>query len=263
MTNPLAYTTPELPDDSILKISPSSFAKFVNSPHTWYRDEVLKENPFTHNTSTVIGTIVHYCAEMISKNEEVDQAAIDDYIDSFEIHDEYDPDLVRQHYVLMAETLVNFYVLENEMFEAETKHVTGLGEGFYVGGTLDRLEGTKEDCMICDYKTYNSKTKPKTIPSNYKYQLLVYAFLLFANGYNPTRIRLIYINRNIDGGTSDKTGKPLKSYPPEVTVLTDIITDEDMEFIQGLLDLCVDTYKTGVKYPELLHVIYHDPRLRV
>ena len=72
----------------------------------------------------------------------------------------------------------------------------------------------------------------------------------------------MYINRQIDGGISDKTGKPLKSYPPEVTVLTETITQEDLDFIGSLLELCVDTVEASKLHPELTHVIFHDPRLR-
>ena len=262
-TSPLAYTTPELPKDAKFKISPSSFSKFIQTPHVWYREQVLKENPFTHNTSTVIGTIVHYCAEMVSKGEMVDQKAIEEYINSFELHDDYDPEVVRHQYPMMAECLVNDYVMEHSMFEAETQHLVEIAKKYYAGGTLDRLEGDKRDCMIVDYKSYHSKTKPKTIPIYYRYQLLTYATILKKNGYNPTRIRLVYVNRYIDGGVSEKTGKPLKSYSPEVTVLTETITDEDIAFINGLLQLCVDSLEATKKHPELTHIIWHDARLRV
>ncbi len=263
MTNPLAYTSPELPEGAKRKISPSAFAKFVTAPHNWYRSEILKENVFTHNTSSVIGTIVHYCAEKVSKNEMVDKKAIEEYIDSLEINDDYDPDIVRHQYPLMAEELVNSYVLGRDMFEAETQHMIDIGDGYYAGGTLDRLEGDKKDTLIVDYKTYHSKTKPKVIPANYKYQLLTYAAILRNKGYNPTRIRLVYINRYIDGGISEKTGKPLKSYPPEVTILTEVITDEDLEFIESLMELCIDSLEATEKYPELTAIIWHDPRLKV
>lgn len=263
MTNPLAYTTPELPEGAVFKISPSSFSKFIQAPHIWYREQVLKENPFTHNTSTVIGTIVHYCAEMVSKEEMVDQNAIEDYIDSFDVHEDYEPEVVRHQYPMMAECLVNDYVMEHTMFEAETQHVAEIINKYYSGGTLDRLEGSKDDCMVVDYKSYHSKTKPKTIPIYYRYQLLTYASILKKNGYNPTRIRLAYVNRYIDGGISEKTNKPLKSYPPEVTVLTETITDEDIEFIDGLLELCVDSMEATLKHPELTHIIWHDKRLEV
>jgi len=261
--NPLAYSSPKLPEGAKFKISPSAFAKFIQAPHNWYRSEVLKEDPFSHSTSTVIGTIVHYCAEMVSKGEMVDKDAINDYIDGFDLHDDYDPDVVRHQYPMMAEELVNSYVLGREMLEAEVQHLLDIGDDYYAGGTLDRLEGEKDDCMIVDYKTYHSKTKPKTIPAYYKYQLLVYAAILRGKDYNPTRIRLVYINRHIDGGVSEKTGKPLKSYPPEVTILTETITDEDFDFIEGLMELCIDSLEATERYPELTAVIWHDPRLAV
>lgn len=262
MTNPLAYSSPELPEGTKFKISPSAFSKFIQTPHNWYRSEILNEDPFTHSTSTVIGTIVHYCAEMVSKEEMVSKDDIEDYIDSFDIHDDYDPDIIRSQYPGMAEELVNSYVTENHMLEAETQHVMDLGDGYIAGGTVDRIEGDKSDCMVVDYKTYNSKTKPKVIPPYYKYQLLVYALILRSKGYNPTRIRLVYVNRNIDGGISEKTGKPLKSYPPEVTVLTETLVEDDFEFIERQIELCIDSMEATNAYPELTHVIWHDPRLK-
>jgi len=261
--NPLVYVPATVPDDAKFKISPSSFSKFIQTPHDWYRNEVLGEKSFTHSTSTVIGTIVHYCAEMVTKEQMVDTVAINEYIDMLDIHDDYDPAVVREQYIQMAECLVNDYVLDRGFLEAETQHVTEVVPGYYAGGTLDRLEGTKNDCMVVDYKSYSSKTKPKVIPIYYKYQLLVYANILKQNGYNPTRIRLVYINRFINGGTSEKTGKPLKSYPPEVTVLTEVLEDSDFDFIEGLLKLCVDSIKATEKHPELTHIIWHDPRLKV
>ena len=264
MNNPLIYQPAPVPEDCTFKISPSSFANFINAPHNWYRNEVLKENPFSHNTSSVIGTIVHYCAECVATNRMVNPAVIEEYINMLEVHEDYDPQEVRSNYQAMAETLVNDYVLENkrQYLECEFSVATEVAKGHYVAGTCDVLQGSKEDCMLVDYKTYNSKTEPKSIPLYYRYQLLTYAFALQHMGYNVTRIRLVYVNRNIDGGISEKTGKPLKSYPPKVTVLTETLTEEDFDFIQGLLELAVDSLEAAKKHPELLHVIFHDPRLR-
>lgn len=262
MTNPLEYKEIALPDDCVFKISPSKFADFITHPHRWYRSEISKEDVFTYNTSSVIGTIVHYCAEMVAKGEIVDQNAIDEYINSKEPSDEYDPEVVRAHYVDMAETLVNDYVLHNTFFKVEEQFLTEIRDGYYAGGTSDALQGDQDDCMIVDYKSYNSKTKPRAFPAGYKYQLLVYAYILRKLGYNVTRLRLVFINRNIEGEISEKTGKRLKSYPPEVTVLTESVTEEDFDFIEGLLELSVDTVQHHKKHPELAHITWHDPRLR-
>mgnify|MGYP003667817656 CR=1 FL=1 len=254
-----------LPDDCELNISPSGFANFVQRKHQWYRENVLKEEGFTGSTSSVLGTIVHAIAECVATDVPVDIEAIEKYVYA---NAERDPeicaDTVLDNYEQMATELVNSYVIPNmeNYLEVESVHMAGLGDGIYVSGSLDVLEGTKEDACVVDYKTYNSKSTPKSIPQNYKYQLLVYAFLLKYNGYNPTRIKLVYVSRNIDGGLSEKTGNPLKSYPPTVTVLVEAIDEEGMEFIEGLLNLCKDTVKAGEKYPELLHVIWQDPRLK-
>ena len=262
MTNPLIYVPTPMPEGGVFKISPSAFPKFVDRPHIWYRDEVLDENPFSHNTSSVIGTIVHYCAECVARNQDVNQDYIDEYINLLEIHDEYDPNVVREQYTNMAERLVNDYVLEcSDILEVETQHVVEIKDGFYAGGTIDLLQGSKEECMLVDYKSYSSKTKPRAIPSHYKYQLLVYCYILAVLGYNVSRIRLVYINRHIEGEISEKTGKQMKSYPPEVTVLTETIIEEDLAFIEGLLLLAVDSVKASEAHPELRHVIWHDPRL--
>lgn len=262
MTNPLEYVSTPIPEDGIFKFSPSQFAKFIQAPHNWYRSEIIKTDVFDYNTASVLGTIVHYCAEMVAKGEDVDKNMINDFVASKAKKDDFSAGEVLSQYVEMAERLVNDYVLDRDFLEVETQHCCHLKDGYYAAGTLDILEGTKEDCLIGDYKSYSSKTKPKVIPAHYKYQLLVYAFILLQNGYNPTRIRLIYINRNIEGDISEKTGKRLKSYPPEVTILTETITEDDIEFISGLLELAVDTCEASKKHPELTHVIWHDPRLK-
>jgi hypothetical protein len=259
----LDYVSTPIPEDGVFKISPSAFSKFVDSPHKWYREEVLKEDVFDYNTASVLGTTVHYCAEKVAKNEEVDINEIEKYIASKECNEEYEPDTVRGQYIPMAERLVNDYVNTRPQYlHVEEQFCAHVKDGYYAAGTLDGAEGSKEDCMITDYKTYSSKTKPRAIPQHYKYQLLVYAWILTQLGYTVTRIRLVYVNRNIEGEISEKTGKRLKSYPPEVTVLTDTIEDGDLDFIEGLLHLCVDSCEASKAHPELAHVIWHDPRLK-
>lgn len=266
MANPLEYdhSTDYLPDDCVLKISPSKFSTFITKKHQWYREVILEEGGFKGSTSSVIGTIVHYIAECVATRKDIDKAAIYEYVESNKHLEDYCADTVLGSFEAMASVLVNDYVLPNmdNYLEVEYRASASIGEGIYASGSLDVLEGTKDDCCIVDYKTYNSKTKPKVIPANYKYQLLVYAFILKANGYNPSRIKLVYVNRHIDGGVSEKTGKPLKSYYPEVTVLVESITDEDLDFIGSVLELCKDSLIAGEEHPELLHVIWNDQRLK-
>jgi len=262
MSNKLDYVPTPKPYEGATVFSPSAFSKFVERPHEWYRNEILKEDKFGGNTSSYIGTICHYIAEMVALGEEVDKNEIERYIDSKETSEDYNPDIVRECYPEMATALVNDYVLDRAYLAVEKQMIGELCKGYFAGGTVDALEGTKEDTVVSDYKTYSSSRKPSSIPSYYKYQLLVYAAIARANGYNPTRIRLIYVNRPIVGEFSPKTGKQFKSYPSEVTVLTESITEEDFSFIESLLDLAVDSLEASKKYPELTHVIFHDMRLK-
>jgi len=257
----LDYVSTPIPEEGVFKISPSGFAKFIERPHQWYREEVLGEDGFDYNTASVLGTIVHYCAEKVAKQEEVDIDEIERYISKHGVTEDFIPEIVHNQYVDMAERLVNDYVNGREFLEVESQIAAPVKDGFWAAGTLDALEGSMKDCMMVDYKTYSSKTKPRAIPQHYKYQLLVYAWILMQSGYNVTRVRLVYINRNIEGEISEKTGKRLKSYPPEVTVLTETIEKSDLDFIEGLLNLAVDSCLASDKHPELAHVIWHDPRL--
>lgn len=77
----------------------------------------------------------------------------------------------------------------------------------------------------------------------------------------PQRIRLVYVNRPIDGGISEKTGKPLKSYPPEVTVLTECITDEDWDLISNTLMLIALSVKKIKEDPSLIPLIFKSMKL--
>jgi RecB family exonuclease len=265
MTNKLSYVKTPKPYPEATVFSPSQFAKFIEKPHLWYREQILGESGFTGNTSSVIGTIVHYIAEAVANDEPVDKAEIERYIDSKEPSEDYDPDTVRLHYPEMAEVLINDYVLENKnnFLATELQLTADLNKDYFIGGTIDIIEGSAEDAMISDYKTYSSSTKPKRIPNNYKYQLLIYAAMALANNFNVTRIRLVYVSRGIVGEISPKTGRQFKSYPSEVTVLTEVLTDEDMDFIKSMLYLCVDSLEATKKQPELTHIIWHDPRLQV
>jgi len=264
MTNPLEYVPAEVPGDCILKISPSAFSHFIDKPHRWYRQEILKEDPFSHNTSTVLGTIVHYCAEKVAKKESVRYHDIEEYIDMLEAHDDYCPTTVRANWELMAEAVVNGYVMGlTDIHSVESQVCRHIKDGIYAAGTYDLLRGPQHDALLADYKSYNSKSKPKSIAYYYKYQLLVYAWILREYDIAVNRIQIIAVNRNIEGEISEKTGKRLKSYPPEATVMTEVITEEDINFIESMLELCADSYLATQKNPELTHLIWHDPRLKV
>lgn len=253
----------ELPEDAF-RISASSFNKFMTSPHTWFREHVLGEEGFTGSTSSVIGTCVHYIAEKFAKGEHPNVNEIEQYITNHTDDEDVDCQEVRNQYKIMGEALVNQYLATNKPYRIEEFISTELYPGVFPSGSCDAVIGSDDSACIVDYKTYNSTTKPKAIPLNYKYQLLIYAYLYQLQGVNIDRIRLVYINRSIDTRyISEKTGKPCgKVVLPEVTVLTESITEEDIDFIKSTLSLCAETYLKYKEEPSLAYLLYRDYRLK-
>jgi len=247
----------QLPDGAF-RIGASSFNNFMTKPHEWYREKVLGESGFEGNTASVIGTCVHYCAEMVGKGAHPDKNEIEQYITNHEDNPDVDCAEVRRQYPQMVPVLINQYVLKNMPTEVEPFVSYELQPGYFPSGSIDAIQND----ILVDYKTYSSKTKPKSIPMNYMYQLLIYAYICKKLGKDIQRARLVYINRYIDGGVSEKTGKPLKSYAPEVTVLTESITDDDMDFIESVMNLCIETTDLALKKPELAYMLFRDYRLK-
>jgi len=243
--------------DGVFKISPSSFSRFMDRPHEWYREHVLGEGGFEGNTASVIGTLVHYVAEQVARGNTPDNGEMAQYVANHKDNEDVDSSTVLTDYVPMAERLVNDYVLPNMPEAVEEFIQLDLGDGVYAAGSVD----ARDNGMVIDYKSYNSKSKPKSIPMHYRYQLLIYAYIYTKTGIPIDRIRLVYINRNIVGAISEVTGKQLKSYPPEVTVLTESITKDDLDFIESVLTLCKDTYLKAKEDPSLVHLLYKDMRL--
>ena len=250
----------ELPEGAF-RISASQFSKFMDYPHQWFREHVLGEEGFQGNTASVLGTIIHGIAAAVSNGEQITREDIEPYLLEQRSNPDVDIAEIRSQYPAMAERLVNDYIIPNRpnLEEAEPFVFDELYDGVFPSGSIDRVEKVGDGTFrIVDFKTYNSKTKPKSIPMNYKYQLLIYAYIYG----NVSQIRLVYLNRNIDGGVSEKTGKPLKSYPPEVTVLTETITQDDIDFIISVLRLCAETYLTYKENPSLAYLLYRDFRLK-
>jgi hypothetical protein len=258
--------TTVLPEGAF-RISASKFNTFMTAPHTWYREVVLDEAGFTGNTSSVIGTLVHYTAEQKALGLEPDLSEIEQYLENHSNVIEYpdiDVHVVRDSWKQMAMTLVNEYVLpnRNNLEEVEPFVYKELYPGYFPSGSIDRVEKVGDSTMrIVDYKTYNSKTKPKSIPMYYKYQLLIYAYIY---SKPVSEIRLVYVNREIDDRyISEKTGKQCgKIHPPEVTVLTEQVTQDDLDFIESVLRLCCESHMLVQENPDLAYLIYRDFKLK-
>ena len=246
------------------RISPSMVAKFTDKKWEWYQSQVLGNHTFSGNTSTVLGTCVHRCAEVCAKfktNEEraVLRIEIPAYITSFKDNPEVDINYCLEQWKPMGQVLIDYLTLYGMPERSEDKIACKIMDGVYVGGTADAVLGD----TIIDFKTTSNLTINDTyIPNNYKIQLLTYAYIYRKNGIDINNMRIVWITNNVVGRISEKTGKPMKDYPARVIPVTQIITNEDMEFIENYLKLIAETYLKGKECPELVYLLYGDYRLK-
>ena len=259
-------------------ISPSSLGKFFNEPHNWYRDTFLGEKSFTGSTSTILGTIVHYCAEQHIKGLPIDKMQIYQYlyeqcchpfINGFPTSEskaksfllsqarlEFDIEHILYQYPLMASVLID-KINTLEPTKAEEIVSTEIIPGYWAAGSVDLLCGQD----LYDYKTTSSLSPPKSISYEHKLQLLTYAYAHIKNG-NPIRsINIIYVTTNVTGRTGT-SGKPLADYPATATILTHYITAEDIDFIESILKLVAETAEYVKANPNLAYIIFRDYRLK-
>lgn len=246
------------------RLSGSSFAKWVSTPWSWYREQVLGIDRFEGTTSSVLGTCVHLAAQAYELGISHIKDEVEHQLQEYS-YDNPDLDLdvyeIKHQFPLMAEALVDGYLRTAPKAEAVEEDLSvEVADGLYAQGSVDR----REKGMIIDYKTFNSTTDPKAMPSYYKYQVLFYAWLYLQKGIHIDRVRLVYISRELDTRRiSEKTGKPIgKVTPARTVVLTEEVTVEDLEWVQSMVDLWVRTMQLSINHPEYRDVLWHDPRLR-
>jgi hypothetical protein len=244
--------------EGAFRISPSAVSKFADKKWEWYRAQVLGEEVFKGNFFSVLGSCVHRIAESYTKLQKVDKQELYGYIDSSECLEQEEKDRIKDQMIPMGQVLIDYLRVHGIPEKSEDAICVELMPGVYVGGTADALIGD----TIVDYKTTSKITPDDFIPMHYKWQLLTYAWVYRKLGVDVTRMRIVWITQNIVGRISEKTGKPMKDYPSQVVPVTELITDEDMEFIEQYLKLIAETYLKAKECPELTYLLYSDYRLK-
>ena len=245
-----------LPED-ILRISPSSIYEFTSRKWDWYRSQILKEELFTGNTASVLGSCIHRVAEVYIKKNTLDLDELTEYVNS-QTDPEIDKEYILSQIKPMANALIYFFNLYGKPTKSEEIVKYKLSDKVYLAGTYDALMGD----ILIDFKTTSRLNAPTEIPMNYKWQLLSYAYALRLNGVNVNKVRIVWITTHETNRISEKTGKPMKDYPSTVSMVTDVITDDDIRFIDEYLKLITETYEASLKYPELTYLLYSDYRLK-
>lgn len=240
-----------------IRISPSQLSKFFDSTSQWYRETLLGESGFLGSTASELGNCCHAAAAMTFDGL-VDLPAIYSYVSSIN-NAEVDKSAILEQLPYMV-PLISDYVRKNRPTTSEEFISFELQPNIYVAGTLDAYSSNG---ILTDYKTTGAKTPPTTFARSYYFQLMTYAWLLRKQNRTITQLRLVYVTRYIDGGISDKTGKPLKSYPAELHVLNHLITDDDWSLIDGCLNVIADSIKLWQSHPEYRHILAQDNRLKI
>lgn len=232
------------------RISPSGASKFFSQPRQWWGETVLKEPGFEGSSNTVLGTVVHHCANLAANRHTVSSLGTDvlAYIESQSI--EVDKELIESLWRDMANTLITEYVNKKKFHSTEQFMFTQLLPGIYAAGTYDALRPLGNGTYsVVDYKT--AATKPSGIPYNYRMQAHVYAYILTKNGLPISQIELQYVTQ------------PTKTLPCRHFEFIEQFTQEDFVKIESQLFTIAHSLQLYKEQPELLWALAQDYRLRL
>jgi len=267
------------------RIGASSIADFFSNTRQWFGDNLLGEKSFIGNQATLRGTCTHFCAERFALTKTFtpeDKQEVLNYIlkSTNQDYEDYIPDSDAEdattQYAKMGSVLVNDYVIHNMPVCVEAFVASEILPGIFVGGSIDALYNGRplsdnkieslrntSGMVIVDYKTSSSTRLPDSIAFKHKLQLLTYAYVL-RKEYNITsdRIRIVYVTTEVVGEISPKTGKQFKSYPSEVKVLTENVTEQDFEYIEGIIHLIAESVDRWKKVPTDRYLLAKDYRLK-
>jgi len=281
--------------DDTFRISASGVGKFFTQTTTWWRDNLLGENSFTSNSASIAGSMVHYVCEQYAKKQSLsaeDREQLDLYVTKHtnpaysDYNEDIDKAYVEEQYKAMAQALINEYVAYNLPTFVEPFITHELLPGVVTGGSIDSLTlnnpvyngdpvfenlVSAEGGTIVDYKTKGvwSSSLPKPgakMDFVYRLQLLTYAWILRQRGIMVDRIRLVYVSKQ----ELDRYGKPnakgickkLPDYLSKTSVQTEQLTEETMEYIEGILRLIADSVHTWNTMPSMRYLLAMDYRLK-
>jgi len=268
------YVAPGEPehDKTIFRVSASQIHKFTHQTALWYRKNVLKE-PLEQETPLVLGTCLHYLAEMYSKNGTIsndDREELYDYLalNRSELVDETE---IRFQLTPMWKKLRDH--LEMHPIQLSEVHTTKqIAPSIIAGGTIDgirTLDGSQPTCLedlrgktvqLVDFKTVTAVNPPKTVLQEYKQQMYVYASALKAE-YDITinEATIIYITKaqtnRLGIVKKDGTRSKLADVEPQVAEVTIQIDEASVTFIDSLIQLIAESVTLFTEQPSLRHIL--------
>jgi len=257
--------TKELPE-GCFKISPSGAEKFFSDKVTWYKENLLGEpKKFTGSTSTVLGTVVHACAEVVANSLQTNTAydkeelkiAVEKYIYEYEDDPEYNTEKIRELWYDMSTELIRDFVLSANTIATENFISYELRDNIFVGGTYDAITSTVPNdnllkpvgqLTLRDYKTATSK--PTSFSWAYTLQAYTYAYILSKKGINISNVELCYVIQ------------PTKTLPIRTFNFVKPFDTQAYNLIEGILNLIADSVFCFKGYPDLQYLLMGDYRLK-
>jgi len=261
---------------STFRINASSIGNFFDHTPAWYQEKFNNVKAFSGSQASVLGTSLHRLAELYSIHGTIsaeDRDEIYEYMD-LQACDDIDPNQIRTDIRPMWEQL-KLHLQSNPSSLNEPFIYHQLATNLIVGGSIDSLidltdPGATYESLadlpqshqykIVDYKSTSAKSPITRWSKSYKFQQLVYAWVLAQQGINVTQIELLFITKQQGGEISTKSGKPLKLYPSTTYQLTEPVTPDDLTFIGQIIELISDSVQLFNNQPELQSVIAQDNR---
>lgn len=236
--------------EDYFRISPSGASKFFSQTTQWYRENLMGEKGFQGSTATILGTIVHFFAECAATGEAPANAdkVVAEYLNKQKI--EYDRADVELHWRDMANVLNEeaVFPVQSKIHSTEQFIHYKVTDGIYVAGTYDALLDNKNGTYtIRDYKT--AAKKPSSFSYDYKVQSLIYAWVMRKQGVNVTEIELQYVV------------KPTKTLPVRNVEFKYQVTEEDMNFIDNVINIIAKSVKCWKEQPEMRPLLAQDIRI--
>lgn len=221
--------------DGRVRISPSSIYQLYDNPSKWWTKNVLGiKEPMNNNL--LIGTLIHNRIYRFFQKLEVDYDEEVAYLQQFsnnpEINDWEVFDVVEETWKYLLEEHIPTMIKPTDM-EVYVEYIPKTNDTIFVGGSYDYRYKNDNRVILGDFKTAN--TVSKSIKTHHRLQLLIYAWLLKMQGISINTIEITYIQKYDKGEISEKTGKQIKQKKPEVSVVQEDITDDDLSFIQDEL----------------------------
>lgn len=215
LTERLRYYGGEKLKENQIRISPSSIQLLSDNEEVWYRRNILKESSLRTSTAMRLGTLTHYLCECYLTGEE--EPSEGDIIQWLEDSQEDDMWRVLEQSSQMSKAFKDSYPREwVSKSESEVWVEYEPTDGVIFSGTADIIVGD----TVIDIKT---STKKKSSIGDYRYQLLLLAWILNKNGRDITKMGII----NLVPAT--------KTLPARYTYIEEEINQDEMKsFIQWL-----------------------------